>query len=187
MSEPDPRGSWIRSTLQRHERPLLRYVVQITGDLEKARDVVQEAFIRLCEQEDWRALEANVKAWLYRVCRNRALDLKKKDRPMRNVADSAFDDHPSDDPSPAKVLELDQSKVLLGQLLGELPAKQREVVQLKFHQGLSYQQISEVTGHSVSNVGYLLHHGVQALRQGMLAADEDVQPVSHQARKGGAR
>ena len=45
-----------------------------------------------------------------------------------------------------------------------LPGPEREVLQLKFQQGLSYREIAGVTGHSVSNVGFLIHTGLKSLR-----------------------
>lgn len=43
------RQTWIRSILDRYEGPLTRYVTRILGDVDLARDVVQETFLRLCE------------------------------------------------------------------------------------------------------------------------------------------
>ena len=50
-------------------------------------------------------------------------------------------------------------------LLATLSANQQEVVRLKFQAGLSYRQISEVTGLSVTNVGFLLHTAIARLRK----------------------
>ena len=59
------------------------------------------------------------------------------------------------------------SRVL--ELLEALPVNQREVVRLKFQNGFSYQEISRISGHSVSNVGYLIHAGIKALRGQLFA------------------
>ncbi len=61
---PLDRTAWIHSALAAHERSLVRYATRLLdGDLDRARDVVQEAFLRLCkeEQEDVRGHEAE---WL---------------------------------------------------------------------------------------------------------------------------
>lgn len=50
------------------------------------------------------------------------------------------------------------------ELVGQLPGKERELVTLKFQQGLSYKEISEVTGMTVGNVGYVLHHALKELK-----------------------
>ena len=49
-------------------------------------------------------------------------------------------------------------------LLDGLPHRQQEVIRLKVEGGLSYREISELTGLSVSNVGYLLHTGLKSIR-----------------------
>ncbi|MGB7324809.1 MAG: sigma factor-like helix-turn-helix DNA-binding protein [Rubripirellula sp.] len=48
--------------------------------------------------------------------------------------------------------------------MGQLPARQQEVIRLKVHGGLSYREISDLTGLSVSNVGYLLSTGLATVR-----------------------
>ena len=67
-------------------------------------------------------------------------------------------------PGPAADLEKKDDASLLRQLVQLLPAKEREIVRLKFEAGLSYQDIAGATGLTVSNVGYILHHAVQSLR-----------------------
>ena len=59
--------------LERYERPLIGYAQSITGDLESARDAVQETFLRLSRQ-NLAALERRLAPWLFFVCRNCALD-----------------------------------------------------------------------------------------------------------------
>ena len=56
-------------------------------------------------------------------------------------------------------------------LLEALPVNQREVIRLKFQNGFSYQEISRISGHSVSNVGYLIHAGVKVLRVQLFAGE----------------
>ena len=51
--------------------------------------------------------------------------------------------------------------------LGRLPENQQECIRLKFQNGLSYKEISEVTKLSVSNVGFLIHSGIKTIRSMM--------------------
>ncbi len=46
-----------------------------------------------------------------------------------------------------------------------LPPKQQEVLRLKFQQGLTYREISQVTQESIGNVGWLLHKGLKSLKE----------------------
>ena len=55
-------------------------------------------------------------------------------------------------------------------ILKTLPANQQEVIRLKFQESMSYQEISAVTGHSVSHVGVLLHEAMKEVRRKMKAS-----------------
>ena len=160
MSEP--RAAWIRAAIERYEGPLIRYATGLTGSVEQARDVVQDTFFKLCEVEP-ATVEGHLAAWLFRVCRNRAVDLQRKDGRARPW-DPALLGRPGDEPSPAACLERRETTSALLEQLQALPAGQREVVRLRFQEGLSYREIAEVTGQSVGNVGFLIHRAVRALR-----------------------
>ena len=81
----------------------------------------------------------------------------------------------STEPNPAVRLEqLDENHALL-RVLATLPMNQQEVVRLKFQAGLSYREISYITGLSVSNVGFLLHTALARLRE-HATADEATAP-----------
>src|SRR5687768_11884123 len=127
MPPADP--SDLPALLDRYERPLVRYALSILGDLEGARDVVQETFIRWVREEakhDDRDSgvgdesqpvsgdpapesrpshfdENRTAAWLFTVCRNRALDYQRKH--SRIVPMEAPDDRAADEPTPAATLE----------------------------------------------------------------------------------
>ncbi len=168
MSQPGlSTDDWIQSALDRFEGRLLQYARKITGDLERARDVVQETFLRLCK-EDPSKVDGHLAEWLYAVCRNKALDVRRKESRMSAVADDTFQRSESHTPKPSEIAEQRESVNRVLELLDQLPENQQEVVRLKFQGGLKYKEISEVTGHSVTNVGFLIHRGVATLREKML-------------------
>lgn len=152
----------IDHALERYERPLISYAKGITGDLESARDAVQETFLRLSRQ-DVRALEKRLAPWLFFVCRNCALDHQRK---VLRFPDGALsEEQPSDAPSPAAEVSASEDGLLLKKLVSQLPPQQRELIQLKFDAGLSYKEMSEATRMSISNVGVQLHTAIQTLRK----------------------
>jgi RNA polymerase sigma-70 factor (ECF subfamily) len=154
---------WIRKAVDRHESQLIRYTQRITGDLEQAREVVQEAFLKLW-QEDRARVEGHLLEWLYTVCRNHALDLKRKGRRMVNLPDGKLPDRADDAPTAGERLEQRETENRALDAFCSLNDKQQEVLRLKFQGGLSYAEISRVTGLSVSNVGYIIHTGIQLIR-----------------------
>lgn len=167
MSHPrddSGRERLVRDALDRYEGPLLRYAARFAPDLERARDVVQETFLRLCSVDQDR-LAAGVGEWLFTVCRNRAIDVGRKERRMKPVGEGTTLDRESADPAPREVMESRETKTRLLDLLGTLPPDQQEVLRLKFQEGMSYKEISRITEHTVSNVGYLIHVGIKTLRR----------------------
>lgn len=89
---------------------------------------------------------------------------------MTTIADTAFHDREAHEPSPAAVAEDRDAAGRILHLLEHLPENQQEVIRLKFQNGLSYREISGITGLSVTNVGFLLHTGLKTLRRKMTPA-----------------
>ncbi len=198
---------WLRAVLDRYERPLLRYATRLVGDADRARDVVQDVFIRLVEKGDWlraepeesegrnsraesrarptaepsqrclspfstdreqrAATEDRVAQWLFTVCRNRALDLRRKENRMRRLDEATVASYESGDPAPAAALEARETASRALQLLATLPDNQQEVLRLKFQGGLSYKEIASVLDLTVGNVGFLIHTGLKTIREQM--------------------
>ncbi len=154
--------TWMQAILDEFEGPLLRYAQRITGNLELAREVVQEIFLQIC-REDRSALEGHLARWLFHVCRNRALDVQRKEHRMSVATDLDLRSVPAEAEPPHQI-ELHETSSQLLLLLERLPTNQQEVIRLKFQGGLKYREIAEVTGLSVSNVGVLLHTGLRRLR-----------------------
>ena len=160
------RADWIKGAVARYEAPLLRYALSITGDPDTARDVVQDTFVRLWRAEPDRLGESPA-AWLFTVCRNRALDTLRKEHKMVRLDDVPTAAAASLGPDPGALAEASAQHREALAVLRTLPASQQEVVRLKFQSDLSYKEISDITGHSVTNVGYLLHTALSTVRERM--------------------
>lgn len=149
--------------LERFEKPLIRYARSYTRELEDARDVVQDVFLKL-SQHLHQLDTTNLAPWLFTTCKNRALDLHRKNRRLVTMENETLDLEPTTQAGPGAGLEAQETSALLHRLIKELPAKQQQAVWMKFVIDLSYQEISQVMQTSVGNVGYLIHHGVAAMR-----------------------
>lgn len=148
----------------RYEGPLIRYAAQFTADVDRARDVVQDAFLRLC-REDRAQVEGHLAQWLFTVCRNRALDVRRKEKRMKAMTDEQASSQTSREENQDRLLERHDSVDRVVRVLSTLSENQQEVVRLKFQSGLSYREISDITELSVSNVGFLLHTALKKIRE----------------------
>jgi RNA polymerase sigma factor (sigma-70 family) len=174
MDNPAARRERIRSAIDQHQGRLIAFAARITGDWESARDVVQDTFLRLC-REDLDGIADHLPAWLFRVCRNRALDVRKKEDPLEPFDESrqATDDADGD---PLRRLEKSDDARCALAAVAKLPAAQQEVLRLRFQEELSYKEISAITRLSVSNVGVLIHTGIRQIRQRMRVQEAATRP-----------
>lgn len=168
-SMPDPREMreqelLVRRALDQHESALLAFTTNVLhGDVERARDVVQDALIKLYQADPDKVRE-NLKAWLYTVCRNRALDVLRKERRLEFGNDIALEQAFDEGPEPGHQADVDDLSCRAWEIVASLPVNHQEVLRLKFQHDCSYQQIADITGLSVSNVGFILHTTLKKIR-----------------------
>ena len=140
--------------LQRFEIPLLQYATRITGDRERARDVVQETFIKFQSNG---ALDHKDKpeTWLFTVCRNRALNVCRKERRLMYLEEETIESQEDRQPMPYQHIEEEEATGFLMRIIATLPPRQQEVLRLKFQNELSYEQIAEITKTTANSVVFL--------------------------------
>lgn len=150
------------------ESGLLRFAVSLVGQRPVAEELVQETFLRL--HQVWAEVE-NPRAWLYRSLRNLALNHLRDRKPVTELHEETAP--PLDAALPAEQLVRDEALGTMRLLLAELPTEDRQLVHLKYLDGLKYDEISRRTGLSVSNVGYRLHHLLKGLADSLRRAGID--------------
>ncbi len=160
--------------LRRFEKPLLQFATRIIGDPERARDVVQETLVKF--QNNGAKEEPEPATWLFTVCRNGALNVCRKERRLVFLEDSMLEARENESPMPFDRIERDEASGFLMRIVATLPPRQQEVLQLKFQNDLSYQQIAEIIQTNANNVGVLIHTALKTLRQKYAAASKDFLP-----------
>ena len=118
----------------------------------------------------------DVVQWLFTVCRNCALkSLKKEDRYIY-IETQEFEQKRCEKMTPSAELEHKERIERVMELVQRLPKNRHEVVRLRFHGHHSYQEISEITGLGVGNVGFLLNAAMRSLR-GMMERDDKEEKI----------
>ena len=148
------------------ESPLLAYATRLVSQFGVAEELVQEAFMRLHAQFDE---VREPKRWLYRTVHNLALNhirdtgkivsLELATEPGGTAVSETADPQPLPD---EQIIRL-EGIGLVRLSLETLDDRSREVVRLKFNEGLSYKEIAERMSIGSGHVGYLLHHALKAI------------------------
>jgi RNA polymerase sigma factor (sigma-70 family) len=168
-SPPNPRvpldedSGFLERTFAEQQAPLTRYAARLLGDADRARDVVQDTFIKFMAQSP-ETINGHAVEWLFTVCRHRALDVLRKEGRMRRFEEGQVERVTAPDLRPGRELEHAETQATILRMIDRLPPNQQEVVRLKFQNGFSYKEISQITTLSVSNVGFLIHTAVTRLR-----------------------
>ena len=161
----DNKSKWIADTLREHEAALLRYIWRLLGNIENAKEIVQETFLKLWSEE-YPAIKSKIPQWLFFVSRNHAIDC------MRKVGRARMSSHEegqhSGEESHVNYAEQSIMSEHIMEKLQQLKIKQRDVILLKFQQDLSYKEIAEITGLTASNVGFLLSTGIKEIRNAFM-------------------
>lgn len=169
-----PNSDRLQEVLRRFEKPLLQFAGRILGDPDRARDVVQETFVKF--QSNGAQDLPEPATWLFTVCRNGALNVCRKERRLVLLDEAVLESQATETPMPFDRLERDEASGFLMRIVATLPLRQQEVLQLKFQNDLSYQQIAEITKTNANNVGVLIHTALKTLRQKYAAASRDFLP-----------
>ncbi|MBX7208695.1 MAG: sigma-70 family RNA polymerase sigma factor [Verrucomicrobiaceae bacterium] len=154
----------VKEALDLYESSLIAYAASLlNGDIDRARDVVQDTFLKLWLADPEKVRE-NVKAWLYTVCRNRAFDVLRKEQRLDLGNDEIITEHRDWRPDPSQSSDTHELCDRIWQLVEHLSANQQEVLRLKYIHDCSYKDIAAATGLSVGNVGFLMHVAIRKLR-----------------------
>lgn len=155
---------WIEDALRNYEQPLVGYATAITRDVESARDVVQDTFLKLC-RENAERLDGKLAPWLYRVCRNRALDVRKKEGRMSSLEQAHALSFNGNGRAVENAAESNETHALVLEAVGKLPEKQQEVFRLKFEHGMTYREIGAIVDMPLSSVSYTLAKALKTVRK----------------------
>jgi RNA polymerase sigma factor (sigma-70 family) len=175
-SKPEESAVEIGNLVRRFEIPLIQYTTRITGNSDRARDVVQETFIKF--QRNGAVAPEKTATWLFTVCRNAALNICRKEKRMLYLDEELIESREDEQPMPFERIEQREASGFLMKILATLPARQQEVLQLKFQNDLSYQQIAEITRTTTNNVGVLIHTALKTLRKRYGQAAKDFLPFN---------
>ena len=166
----DPRRSdqdqRISDAVTREESRLRGFIRRRVPDARDAEDILQDVFSALVEANRLLVPIEHVTGWLFRVARNRIIDLFRARRPELSEERLELDDVlPSPDAGPEEEYARGVLLEALEQAIGELPAEQRDVFIAHELEGRSFKEISTATGIGVNTLLSRKRYAVLRLRE----------------------
>lgn len=161
--------------VEKYKQPVINLIYRMLPDATEAEDLAQNVFLQAYKAAHRYRVSAKFSTWLFTIARN--LCLNEIRRRSRHPADSLDAPHPEDEDQPLRQYEDRQNSappdsLLRGELfekveeaLAELPENQRTAILLCREEELSYEEISEVLGCSLSATKSLIHRGRETLKQ----------------------
>ena len=146
-----------------YEGPLLRYAARIVRHHDAAQNVVQDTFIKLFKSwKDEFKPSPKLSGWLYCVAHNCAVDCLRRES-RHNLLHLRHAREQYAGALMAGGVEVSEAAERAAQALQTLSLREQQLVILKIYEDKSYAEISEITGLTVGNVGYILHHAMKKL------------------------
>ena len=142
---------------------LLFYIRRLLDDPRHADDVLQDVWLMVYRKINTLRDASAFPVWLYRTARNRAIRLSRDEG--RHIPVGQYDEADLANDDREEWLFDDIAK--LHRVLTMLSAQQREAIVLRFFEGMSYQEISDIMGCSVGTIRSRIHYAKQELGKKM--------------------
>lgn len=149
--------------INKYKNPLYAVILRMTRNPQDAQDFVQEAFLKIYRQLGKYKETGTFSSWLYRVAVNHCLDEFRKKR-LQTVSGESIEEQLTEKNHPEIIFLKKEQQRQLERLLAALPDDERLIILLRYTNELSYEEISEVTGISLSTVRNKLHRAKKKMR-----------------------
>jgi RNA polymerase sigma-70 factor (ECF subfamily) len=151
--------------VDRYKNKAFSLLCGMLKDTMEAEEVLQDAFLKAFYGLKNFKQEAKFSTWFYRIVYNTALTrISVKKRKIEKEMTSIDEDLNIQDDSFQLQSEKEELNKFLSQMIDKLPANYASVITMFYLEGMSCEEISEVTNHSVSNVKVLLHRSRNTLK-----------------------
>lgn len=164
--------------MDRYGAPLLHFAHRLVGDMQLAEEIFQDTMLKAWQQATQFRLDGHLKAWLFRVARNNAIDhMRKKRVPMEEYSSSL--ETAATTFRPEREAERSWLSFEVLQSIAELPTVYREVIELRFFQQLGYQEIAGALGIPLGTVKSRLNYAIQRLTKILRERGIDASSIEH--------
>ncbi len=165
----------LRLLVERHRDRVYGLLVRSTGSRADADDLFQEVWIRVVRAADDFEPAQRYSPWLSRIALNLLRDgaRRRSARPWDVTGDGVLPEQGDGRPAPDDLAVRGQEAAALHRAIAPLPAGQREVLVLRYLEGLGEREVAEAAGIPPGTVKSRLHHALRNLRARLLPAGDE--------------
>jgi len=168
--------------IEKYKKAVYNTAYRMMGNREEAEDVSQEAFIRMYKSLSKYNPEYKFITWALKVTTNLCLDNLRKRKGETVPIDEGFDIKDGKDTPEEEYIRRENQKLVQDAIM-RLPGKYREFLILFHHRNLSYQEIMEITGESLTIVKNRLYRARQMLKEELLSREKEREKYALQGNK----
>lgn len=148
--------------MDRYGGALLHFAHRLVGDMQMAEEICQDTMLKAWQQAGSFRMDGHLKAWLFRVARNNAIDyIRRKRLPTEEF--QAAHDQASSEQQPEREAEKSWLTDAIFEALDALPEQYREVIEMRFFQDMCYQEIAESLKIPLGTVKSRLNYALKGL------------------------
>jgi RNA polymerase sigma-70 factor (ECF subfamily) len=149
---------------EKYHHRLYNFFLRMTHNKDISGDLTQNVFRRIISYRESYNTQWKFRTWMYQIARNVHLKHYQENKFLKSNYTET--EHLAEDTKSAlEEMELETKKNTLYEALAQLSPEQREIIELSRFQGLKYQEISEITGNSVTAIKVKVHRAIHKLRE----------------------
>ena len=163
LKDPATRRDAFSQVIHRYQEQLYWQIRKLVIDHEDSRDVLQNTLLKAWQALDNFRGDSKLSTWLYTIAHNESLTFLTKRQAEQELTIDDPDGYVMDTREADKYFDGDEAQRLLLEAIALLPAKQREVFNMRYYDELPYEDISNITGTSVGALKASYHFAVEKI------------------------
>ncbi len=157
------KSAWV-TLVKRYEKGIYNYALRMVNNHADAMDLMQDIFVALFRNLHTFRAESPFKGWLFKIAHYRCIEYYRRKRPMQSLDDMPEQMDEQSDDCPEQALFAQQQSSVLIKTMQKLPIKQKLVVELKFFQQCTFDDIAQQLGISTNTAKSQLYSALDKLK-----------------------
>jgi RNA polymerase sigma-70 factor (ECF subfamily) len=150
----------------RYESKIHSYIFHRVGDVQVAEDLTAQVFLRMLEAiQNENAWHSSFSGWLYRIAHNLVIDHYRRQSRLNHIPLDSAPTVLAEGADPAQVAEIRLQTERVCKAINQLTEEQAQIVSMRFLEGLSIAEVSQITGKTEGAVKALQYRAIVSLRR----------------------